>query len=217
MKTDLEIQNDVLTELMYDPYIHASQIGVEVSNGVVTLSGHVESYHEKWKAEKIAKRVKGVCALAQEIKVILPGSSSRSDSEIAHQIHSLINWSTLDPDNHIKAKVEEGFVTLSGTVESHSQKELTQHLISNLIGITGICNLIEIEPQLSVPLVKKDIAESFRRQAIDEANNLNIVIDHHVVTLSGKVHSWSERNSAINAAWAIPSVKNVIDKIHIAN
>jgi osmotically-inducible protein OsmY len=217
MKSDLEIQNDVITELMHDPYIHASQIGVEVSNGVVTLSGHVESYYEKWKAENTTKKVKGVNALAQEIKVTLPGTSSRSDSEIAQQIQSLISWSNLDPDNHIKAKVEEGFITLNGTVESHSQKELFQQLISNLIGITGICNLIEIEPKLSVPLVKKDITESFRRNAIDEANNLDIVIHHNIVTLSGKVHSWSERNSAINAAWAIPSVKNVIDKILIVN
>ena len=152
MKTDLEIQKDVLTELMHDPHIHASRIGAEVSNGVVTLSGHVESYYVKWKAEKATKRVKGVHALAQEIKVILPGSSTRSDSEIAYQIQSLINWSNIDPDNNIKAKVEEGFVTLSGTVDSHSQKELVQHLIANLIGITGICNLVDMEPELSIPL-----------------------------------------------------------------
>jgi osmotically-inducible protein OsmY len=217
MKTDLEIQKDVLTELMQDPHIHASHIGVEVSNGIVTLSGHVESYYEKWKAEKAAKQVKGVHALAQEIKVILPGSSTRSDSEIAYQLQSLINWSNIDPESNIKAKVEEGFVTLSGTVESYSQKELVQHLIANLIGITGICNLINIEPKLSIPLVKKDITDSFRRQAIDEANNLDIAIDNNIVTLSGKVHSWSERNSAVNAAWAIPSVKNVVDKIQIVN
>ena len=217
MKTDLEIQQDVLIELRQDPHIQASHIGVEVSNGIVTISGHVASYYEKWKAEKATKRVKGVNALAQEINVILPGSSSRSDSEIAYQIQSLINWSNIDPDNNIKAKVEEGFVTLSGTVESYSQKELTQHLITNLIGITGICNLIDIEPKLSVPLVKKDIANSFKRQAIDEANNLDIAINNNIVTLSGKVHSWSERNSAINAAWAIPSVKNVVDQIQIVN
>jgi osmotically-inducible protein OsmY len=217
MKTDLETQKDVLTELMQDPHIHASHIGVEVSNGVVTLSGHVESYYEKWKAEKAAKQVKGVHALAQEIKVILPGSSTRSDSEIAYQLQSLINWSNIDPESNIKAKVEEGFVTLSGTVESYSQKELVQHFIANLIGITGICNLINIKPKLSIPLVKKDITDSFRRQAIDEANNLDIAIDNNIVTLSGKVHSWSEKNSAVNAAWAIPSVKNVVDKIQIVN
>ncbi|MBU3593665.1 BON domain-containing protein [Polynucleobacter sp. 71A-WALBACH] len=217
MKTDLEIQKDVLTELMHDPHIHAGHIGVEVSNGVVTLSGHVESYYEKWKAEKATKQVKGVNALAQEIKVILPGSSTRSDSEISYQIQSLINWSNINPDNNIKAKVEAGFITLSGTVESHSQKELVQHLIANLIGITGICSLINVEPKLSIPLVKKDITDSFRRQAIDEANNLDIAIDNNIVTLSGKVHSWSERNSAVNAAWTIPSVKNVVDKIQIVN
>ena len=127
MKTDHEIQNDVRTELMHDPYIHASQIGVEASNGVVTLSGHTESHHEKRKAD------------------------------------------------------------------------------------------IETNPRLSIPLIKKGITESFRRRAIDEANNLDIVIDHNIVTLSGKVHSWFERNSAISAVWAIPSVKNVIDKIQIVN
>ena len=217
MKTDLEIQKDVLTELKQDHHIHANYIGVEVSKGVVTLSGHVESYFEKWKAEKATKQVQGVHALAQEINVILPGSSSRSDSEIAHQIKSLINWSNIDPNNKIKAKVEEGFVTLGGTVDSHSQRELVQHLIANLIGITGICNLIDIEPKLSIPLVKKGITGSFRRQAIDEANNLEIAIDNNIVTLSGKVHSWSERNLAINAAWEITSVKEVVDRIQIVN
>ena len=126
MKNDLEIQSDVLAELHWDPKIKAPQIGVEVSNGVVTLSGYVESYLEKISAEKAAKRVIGVGAIAQEIKVLLPGSSIRSDTEIARQIQSIISWSDIDPNDQIHIKVEHGFVTLSGKVEAFHKKELAQ-------------------------------------------------------------------------------------------
>ena len=122
MKNDLEIQADVLAEMRWDPKINAPQIGVEVSNGVVTLSGYVESYLEKISAEKAAKRVIGVGAIAQEIKVLLPGSSIRSDTEIARQIQSIISWSDIDPNDQIHIKVEQGFITLSGKVEAFHKK-----------------------------------------------------------------------------------------------
>ena len=179
MKNDLEIQADVLAEMRWDPKINAPQIGVEVSNGVVTLSGYVESYLEKISAEKAAKRVIGVGAIAQEIKVLLPGSSIRSDT-------------------------------------AFHKKELAQQYTSNMLGVTGICNLIEIEPKLTGSVIKKDIQDAFTRQAIDQAQKLDIMINQNIVTIAGKVKSWSERNSAINAAWSIPTVKNVIDRIQIA-
>ena len=216
MKNDLEIQADVLAELRWDPKINAPQIGVEVSNGVVTLSGYVESYLEKVSAEKAAKRVIGVGAIAQEIKVLLPGSSIRSDTEIARQIQSIISWSDIDPNDQIHIKVEHGFVTLSGKVEAFHKKELAQKYASNMLGVTGICNLIEIEPKLTGSVIKKDIQDAFTRQAIDQAQKLDIMINQNIVTIAGKVKSWSERNSAINAAWSIPTVKNVIDRIQIA-
>lgn len=216
MKNDLEIQADVLAEMRWDPKINAPQIGVEVSNGVVTLSGYVESYLEKISAEKAAKRVIGVGAIAQEIKVLLPGSSIRSDTEIARQIQSIISWSDIDPNDQIHIKVEHGFVTLSGKVEAFYKKELAQKYASNMLGVTGICNLIEIEPKLTGSVIKKDIQDAFTRQAIDQAQKLDIMINQNIVTIAGKVKSWSERNSAINAAWSIPTVKNVIDRIQIA-
>lgn len=216
MKNDLEIQADVLAEMRWDPKINAPQIGVEVSNGVVTLSGYVESYLEKISAEKAAKRVIGVGAIAQEIKVLLPGSSIRSDTEIARQIQSIISWSDIDPNDQIHIKVEHGFVTLSGKVEAFHKKELAQKYASNMLGVTGICNLIEIEPKLTGSVIKKDIQDAFTRQAIDQAQKLDIMINQNIVTIAGKVKSWSERNSAINAAWSIPTVKNVIDRIQIA-
>lgn len=216
MKNDLEIQADVLAEMRWDPKINAPQIGVEVSNGVVTLSGYVESYLEKISAEKAAKRVIGVGAIAQEIKVLLPGSSIRSDTEIARQIQSIISWSDIDPNDQIHIKVEQGFITLSGKVEAFHKKELAQKYASNMLGVTGICNLIEIEPKLTGSVIKKDIQDAFTRQAIDQAQKLDIMINQNIVTIAGKVKSWSERNSAINAAWSIPTVKNVIDRIQIA-
>ena len=215
MKNDLEIQADVLAELRWDPKINATQIGVGVSNGVVTLSGYVESYLEKISAEKAAKRVIVVGAIAQEIEVLLPGSSIRSDTEMARQIQSLISWSDIDPNDQIHIKVEHGFITLSGKVKAFHKKELAQQYASNMLGVTWICNLIEIESKLTGSVIKKDIQDAFTRQAIDQAQKLDITIDQNVVTIAGKVKSWSERNSAVNAAWSIPTVKNVIDHLQV--
>jgi osmotically-inducible protein OsmY len=217
MKTDLEVRDDVLIQLKHNQHIHASQIGVEVRDVIVTLSGHVGHFSEMWSAEQTTKRVKGIRTIVQEIKVIQLGSSIRSDTKIAYQIERLISWSNLDPENKILNKVERRFVALTGKIKSQTHRELVQHFISNLIGISRILNLLEIEPKLSIEFVKKDIVDTFRRQAIDEANNIDIAIDQNIVTLSGKVHSWSERNSAISAAWTIPSVKNVIAKIQTLN
>lgn len=217
MKTDLEIQTDVLAEIRWDPKIKAAHIGVEVSEGVVTLSGYVENYSEKLNAEMAAKRVLGVRAIAQEIQVLLPGESYRSDTEIAHQIQTIIKWSGIDPLEQIEIKVEQGFITLSGVVEAHHQRELAQSYASNMSGVTGVSNLIQITPRVSGPVIKQDIQEAFTRQAIDEAKNLDILIDKNTVTIIGKVKNWSERNTAINTAWSIPTVKNVIDKIQISN
>jgi osmotically-inducible protein OsmY len=215
MRDDIEIQADVLAEIRWDPKIKASHIGVEVAEGVVTLSGYVESYSEKINAEKAAKRVRGVRAIAQEIKVLLPGSSTRSDTEIARQMQSIIAWSSIDPHEQIHVKVEQGFITLGGKVEAFHQKDLAQSYASNMLGVTGVCNLIEVEPKLSGPIIKQDIQNALARQAIDQAQKLDITIDQNIVTIAGKVKSWSERNSAINAAWSIPTVKNVIDHLQV--
>ena len=190
MKTDIEIQEDVLAEIRWDPKIQAPNIGVSVTDGIVTLSGYVDSFAEKLNAERAAKRVRGVGAIAQEIKVILPGSSIRSDTEIARQTESLISWSGLDPDNQIHAKVEQGFITLSGEVEAYHQKETIQGMISHMIGVTDVCNLIEIKPKLSIPIVKEDIENALKRQAIDQAQKLQIEIDSNIVTISGRVRNW---------------------------
>lgn len=216
MRSDIEIQADVLDEIRWDPRITATNVGVEVSEGVVTLSGHVESYFEKLHAEKAAKRVYGVHAISQEIRVLLPGSSVRSDTEIARQIQSIILWSSIDPDEHIYIKVERGFITLSGKVDAYHQKELAQNFATNMLGVIGVTNLIKIEPKLSIPIIKKDIKDSFKRQAVDQAEKLDITIDKNIVTIAGKVKSWSERNSAINTVWSIPTVENVIDRIQVA-
>lgn len=215
MRSDIEIQADVLDEIRWDPRITATNVGVEVSEGVVTLSGHVESYSEKLHAEKAVKRVYGVHAISQEIRVLLPGSSVRSDTEIARQIQSIILWSNIDPDEHIYIKVERGFITLSGKVDAYHQKELAQNFATNMLGVIGVTNLIKIEPKLSIPIIKKDIKDSFKRKAVDQAEKLDITIDKNIVTIAGKVKSWSERNSAINAVWSIPTVENVIDRIQV--
>ena len=215
MKNDIEIQTDILAEIRWDPKIKASSIGVEVSNGIATLSGYVDSYSEKVNAEKAAKRVSGVRAIAQEIQVLLPDSSVRSDTEIARQMQSIISWSSIDLNKEINIKVERGFITLSGKVEAYHQKELAQSYASNMLGVTGVCNLIEVLPKLTGPIIKKDIQDAFTRQAIDQAKKLNIQINQNIVTITGKVKSWSERNSAINAAWSIPTVKKVIDQLQV--
>ena len=216
MKTDAQLQQDVIAELNWEPSVNAAQIGVEVKDGIVTLAGHVSSYAEKYAAERAAQRVSGVKALAVEMNVNLPGSSVRIDADIARSAENVLEWMTYLPKDCVKVKVESGWISLSGEVDWEYQRRGAVDAVRNLMGVTGVSNQIVIKPKVSLSAVKSDIEAALKRRALLDAQEISVKVQGADVTLSGTVHSWSERDLARNSAWATPGVRNVVDNLTVA-
>ena len=212
MKSDSQLQQDVLAELKWEPCVTASRIGVEVESGVVTLAGHVGSYSEKWHAERAAQRVSGVGALAVELKVKLTGDS-RTDADIALSVESVLLWSTSVPDDAIKVMVENGFVTLTGDLGWQYQRLAAADAIRSISGVTGVSNEIAIKPTVSMKAVKGDIEAALKRSASEDAKKITVEVHGADVTLKGKVSSWAEREAATTSAWGTPGVLSVRDEM----
>ena len=215
MKTDSQLQQDVMAELKWEPAVQATQIGVEVKNGVVTLAGEVGSFTEKWNAEHAAQRVNGVKALAVEMKVKLPGASKRTDADIAESAKNILNWTSSEGSDAIKVMVEGGWLTLTGNVEWQFQRQAATDSVRHLLGITGVSNQIAIKPSLSASVVKSDIEAALKRRAAADAKTIAVDVKGADVTLSGTVHSWAERDLATRTAWGSSGVRNVVDKINL--
>jgi osmotically-inducible protein OsmY len=217
MKTDAELKQDIIAELTWEPSVNASQIGVEVKDGIVTLAGHVDSYAEKCHAEKATQRVAGVKALAVEMDVKLPGLSKRTDGDVARSAKNVLEWAAYLPKDSIKVKCEKGWITLSGEVEWDYQRQSSKDAVRPLLGVVGVNDEITVKPRASMNAVKSEIEAALKRQARADAQHISVEVHGGDVTLSGKVHSWSERNLATSSALAAPGVRNVIDKLTIAN
>jgi len=216
MKTDTQLKYDILSELEWEPSINASQIGVEVKDGVVTLAGHVDSFGEKWHAEKAVERVSGVRALAVEIAVKLPGSSQRSDTEIAHVAESALKWQTFLPEGAIKIMVESGWITLSGRVEWEYQRQAATTAVRHLLGVKGLNDEILINSKVSAGNVKTNIESALKRRAIADGRKISVTVDGSDVTLTGEVSTWTEREQAWNSAWGTAGVEKVVNNITVA-
>lgn len=215
MKTDAQIQKDVTEELEWEPAVDATAIGVMVSNGVVTLAGHVSSFAEKWDAERAALRVYGVKAIAVEMDVKLNGSSERLDTDIARTAENVIEWASYLQKNSVKVMVENGWITLTGEVDWAYQRLAAAAAVRYLMGVMGVSNEISLKPKLSVDVIKADIENALKRSAKSDARHINVSVHGGVITLSGDVNNWAERDTAHNIAWSSPGVKNVIDKINV--
>jgi len=215
MKSDSQLQHDVIAELEYEPSVDHADIGVSVNDGVVMLSGFVKSYAEKMAAEKAARRVAGVRALAEEIKVRYPSDPKTSDPEIAKRILDMFVWDVTVPDDKIKVKVEKGWVTLSGTVDWFYQSEAAKKAAGKISGVIGVSNLVEVRRMPGAKDVRDRIIAAFKRNADLDANSITVLTDGNKVTLEGKVHGWHERQIAERAAWAAPGVSKVEDNIVI--
>ena len=215
MKTDSQLQQDVMAELKWEPAVHAEQIGVEVKNGVVTLAGEVSSYTEKLNAERAAQRVNGVKALAVELTVKLAEFSKRTDADIAESAKNILSWTSSLPADAVKVMVEGGWLTLSGDVEWQYQRQDAAHGVRFLAGVTGVSNQIAIKPSLSATVVKSDIEAALKRRAAADAKTIAVDVKGGDVTLTGTVHSWAERDLATRSAWGSSGVRNVVDKMNL--
>jgi osmotically-inducible protein OsmY len=216
MRTDAQLQHDVIAELKWEPSVNASHIGVEVNNGVVTLSGHVDSYAEKWSAERAAQRVSGVKALTVELDVNLPGLNKRNDGDIALSADNVLRWTTDVPSGAVNIMVEDGWITLTGEVSWQYQRRAAASALRRLIGVKGITNKISIKPEFAFDAVKSDIENAIKRISKNEKPNITVDVKGADVTLEGTVHSWVEHDLIRNSVWSTPGVHNVIDHIAIA-
>ncbi len=213
MRTDLELQRDVIEELKWESSIKASDIGVSVTNSVVTLSGYVDSFTKKKAAEKAALRVAGVTAVAEDIVVRLGASDKKSDTEVAQAIITAIRWNNIIDENKIKVKVESGWVTLEGEVDWSFEKNAIEHSIENLIGVRGISNLITISSKLKTTDIKQKITAAFHRSATLDANNIIVESVGNTIILKGVVRSYAEKQDALRVAWNAPGVIKVDNKL----
>jgi osmotically-inducible protein OsmY len=206
MKTDSEIKKDVLSELQWDPLISETKVGVTVNEGVVTLTGHLDTYAEKVAAKRAAGRVSGVKAIALEIDVIPAGIHQRSDTEIALAVEHALSWNTSVPQDRVKVTVEKGWVTLTGDLDWNFQRRAVERMVRPLKGVVGISDNIQLRT-LPVPLkLQERIQEALTRQAMREARRIEVSVEGSEVTLRGHVHSWAERNAVEGASWSAPGV-----------
>lgn len=215
IKTDSQLQSDVLAGLQWQPKVNAAHIGVTAQHNVVTLSGHVAHYVEKTVAEETAKGVSGVRAVANEIEVKLHGSSGLSDQDIAEAAIRAFRWDYEVPADQVKVIVAHGNVKLEGTVDWQYQKDAAKRCVQYIVGVTSIDNLITIQPTVKMADVRKDIEDALRRSAELEARRIGVTTQDGTVTLSGDVSSWAERDLAVAAAWGAPGVNSVQDDLSV--
>jgi osmotically-inducible protein OsmY len=215
MKTDSQLQKDVMDELQWEPRVDHANIGVAAKDGVVTLNGFVPSYSSKIAAEKAARRVKGVRGLAEEIEVRFASDPKTSDTEIATRIADMFDWSVTIPRDKVAVKVEHGWVTLTGTVDYHFHRQSAKDLASRINGVKGVTNLVAVKTTPSPGDVKDRIVAAFKRNADLDASTITVVADGDTVRLGGKVHAWYERQIAERAAWAAPGVNRIEDNIMV--
>jgi osmotically-inducible protein OsmY len=214
MKNDTQLKQDVEMELRWEPSVHAERIGVSVKNGVVELDGHVDSFYEKWSAERAVQRVASVQAVASEIKVDLPSSAARTDEDIARTAIYHLEWHHSVPDT-VKVKVTDGVVTLEGTADWQYQREAAEDAVRPLKGVKGVIDQITIKPKVSATDVKAKIEDALKRNAATDAGHIRVEASGATVILRGQVKSWAERAEAEHAAWAAPGVSKVDDQITI--
>lgn len=215
MKTDAQLKADVTAELAWDPAVNSINIGVSAKDGVVTLSGHLDTFAEKHAAERAARRVAGVRGLAVELDVKLSAAHKRSDSEIAQAAASALRWHSLVPDDRVLVQVEDGWVTLSGEVDAAYQLSSAEKCVRPLIGVRGLTNSVSIKARAASGDIAAQISAALARHAAREAKHIDIAVDKDVVTLRGKVHSLPEHDAAVGAAFSARGVSRVVDQLEV--
>lgn len=216
MSRDDQLQRAVLAELKWEPSITAAHIGVTAENGTVTLTGHVENYGQKHAAEMATGRVKGVKAIAEEIEVKLPFDIKRDDADIATAAIDRLAWDVATPRSAVKVKVEKGWVTLTGEVDWHFQKETAEREVRNLMGVLGVSNQITIKPHVDTAHLRDDIQHALHRSIFFDTEKVHVTAQDGRVKLTGTVGSWLERQTAASTAWAAPGTTSVENDLLVA-
>jgi osmotically-inducible protein OsmY len=209
MSTDSHLQTMVMDELRWDPSVGEAEIGVAAKDGVVTLSGEVESFAKRFAAMNAVNRVAGVRAVAGDIHVMIPNALTKTDTEIAHAAATALDWDVEVPVPAVRARVQGGWVWLEGEVEWAYQRSAAERAVRYLTGVKGVTNVITIKPRVSVTDVKKRIEDALKRSAEVDATKIKVEASDGTVTLRGSVHSFAERRDAENAAWSAPGVRKV--------
>lgn len=215
MKTDFEIQQDVMAELLWEPALNGTQIGVSVNQGIVMLSGVVDTYYKKVLAEKATKKVSGVKAVAEEITVSVRGGKTHTDVDIAKAVINALEWNSSIDDSKIKVQVENGEVTLDGEVEWNFQKISAQKAVENLAGVRHIINNLHVKNRVVVNDVKQKIALAFLRHATLDSDKIKVEVVGDKVILSGTVRSFAEKRDAERTTWSSPGVMHVENNLEI--
>ena len=213
--TDNDLKQHVQSALDWEPSLDAKDIGVSVDEAVVTLRGNVASYAAKVTAERVALRVYGVKAVANDLAVHLVSAFERTDTEIAQAALNALKWHTTVPDDRVTLTVKDGWITLAGTVDWQYQKDAAARAIRDLTGVQAVTNDIRVKPHVKTTDVRDKIEAAFKRSAEIDARRVNVTTQNGKVILSGNVHSWAERQEAERAAWAAPGVSHVDDRLTI--
>ena len=213
--TNQDLTQHVQNALEWEPSLDEKDIGVSVDEGVVTLRGHVTSYGEKIAAERVALRVYGVKALANDLEVRLASRFERTDTELAQAALGALKWHTVVPDDRVTLTVKEGWITLGGTLDWQYQKDAAARAVRDLTSVKGVTNDIRVQPRVKTADVRDKIEAAFKRSAEIDARRVNVTARDGMVILSGNVHSWAERQEAERAAWAAPGVSQVDDRLTV--
>ena len=218
VQSDEQIQQDVLRELKFEASLQPNEIGVAVKDGVVTMTGWVDSYLKRWTAEEAAHRVKGVKAVVNDIEVKLPTSAERTDADIAAAVVRALEWDAFVPVDRIQVTVSKGWVTLKGEVDWGFQRSDAERVVRRITGVRGVSNLITVKPrtQPSPDEMKKKIEEALVRSAEMDAGNIQVQVEGNKVILTGTVKSWAEKKEAERAAWSAAGVASVDNRIVIS-
>jgi osmotically-inducible protein OsmY len=215
-RTDTQIQADVLAELKWEPRVLPNEIGVAVKDGVVTLTGWVDSYLKRWAAEDAAHRVRGVKAVANDIEVRLASSDEHTDADIAKAAVRALEWDAFVSIDRLDVTVSKGWVTLKGEVEWNYQKQDAERVVRRLQGVKGVSNLLTVRPRATATELKKKIEQALVRSAELDAQHITVDVEGSKVILKGTVRSWAEKEEATRQAWAAPGITEVDNRITIS-
>jgi len=216
MKTDAQLQHDVLAELGWDPAVRSADVGVTVRDGVVTLTGHLADHAQKHAVQRAVQRVRGVTAVVVEMDVRLEPALQRTDADIAASAQHALSWCVQVPGAAVRVVVERGWLTLDGQVEWDYQRRAAENAVRSLCGVVGLTNLIAVQPTVRAASVEHRIHDALARQADRESRHVSVQADGTTVTLRGAVHSWAERTAVLGAAWSTPGVSQVISELTVA-